>query len=166
MGGRSQMRLPVQVAGTAERAGSLGPATVPGRQMPSRDGIIRQPIICLPCLSRRRLDRGRSQRHRGQAARFRAASSPNAWRNRALIRDCHPGPASRSFEATSGSSRTLICSFVASDFGRPRPRRTKASPWNSSLVAQFRRQFRSVVGICPISQTSVPLRRHGHTSWI
>src|SRR6202011_4802093 len=34
------------------------------------------------------------------------------------------------------------------------------------LVAQFRRQFRSVVWICPISRTSVPLRRHGHTSWI
>ena len=59
--------------------------------------------------------------NRGQEARFRAASSPNAWRNRVLIRDCHPGPAPRSFATTSGSSRTLICSFVASDFGRPRP---------------------------------------------
>ena len=51
-----------------------------------------------------------------------------------MSRDCHPGPASRSFAITSGSSRTLICSFTAPAFGRPRPRRTNRSPSNTSAV--------------------------------
>ena len=134
------VRVPTQRKGQGE----LGPSTSPGR--PRRAGIARQPIICLPRLSRRRLNRGGGQRHRSQAARFRAASSPNAWRSRALIRDCHPGPASRSFATTSGSSRTLICSSGV----RLRP---PAAPPDEGvavellgLVAQFRRQFRSVSG--------------------
>jgi hypothetical protein len=52
-----------------------------------------------------------------------------------LIWDCQPGPASRSFATTSGSRRTLICSFVVADLGRPRPRRTNVSPSNTSAVA-------------------------------
>lgn len=44
-------------------------------------------------------------------------------------------PPSRSRASTSGSSRTLICSFVTTTFGRPGPRRTNRSPSNTSAFA-------------------------------